>query len=684
MEMTKRQLVVSVVFMLLGLAVAGLGAYRRILTDAEYRSVMLLVDWQGLVALPSVTAETTPTDGLDRPDLWQLMKALPGARICYAEETIISLMQQGIIQRADVPTEGPAFVVCAEQFERDIYQGAQRHGYWIERSDATDGKLVFQVPLLPGDDLMMLPVAWRQDVIEACRTAGYEPVLRPGGTEYLGKAGLQRTLEFCNGQDFVLFNGPQVLGYPGELDQVAKQLGERQQYFGWVEFDEQSGGGGLAAKALPNVLRVHSIPVEELEKYTVEGAIQRLIRAVRERSIRCLYIRPLAQGTALAEDGGTGAEGYRSQMLAINQRYFKSLASALEIAGFEVMDRIDFVGGPPSSPRPAPHWLKQARPLLVLATGAALAWLLALWMPGAPRWLWTVLLSASLLVAMAAAVVPQVLEFGLFAAAIVFPLLGFWLALNLYQRLAMRWSCKPDCTRRLFLALAALVVASAVTAVGGLIIHSGMWDVSSILKTVQFRGVTLALAIPILVVAAYAWQAETLQDTYHPETRALSGYWQRLLTLWQAPIRYGDIALIFIALGAVGVVLLRSGNDSPLDILSLEAWMRQGLEQLLVVRPRTKELLGHPLLVLFFLSLPWRNRLGLLLVLGGMLGQVSILNTFCHLHTPLLLTLERVGLGLGIGLASGLIWGGLVLLASWIIRLATAKIQRTPAARPGN
>ncbi len=677
--MTQRQGWVVVVFLLLGLVVAGVGSARRILTDTEYNAVLVLVDWQGMLELPSITSEALPSMGIDRPDLWELLKSLPGVRICYGEETVHSLLEQGIIRPAQVSTGGPAYEVCDERFERDVYQGAQRHGYWLERSKQTSGKLVFQLPPVPGDDLMLLPVAWRQDVIDACREAGHEPVLRPGGTEYLGKTGLERTLDFCQGQDFVLFQGPQVLGYPNTLDQVAALLNERQQYFGWVEFDEQDGGGALAAKMLPNVLRVHSIPPEELEKYSVEGAISRLIRAVRERSIRCLYIRPLIQGTALAEDGGTNVAGYRSHLLAVNQRYFSGLTAELHEAGFKVMQKIDYVGGPPSSPRPAPAWLKQARPMLVLAVGAALGLLLVLWFPNASRWFWTALLAATGVAALAAAVLPQVLELALFAAALVFPLLGFWLALLAYQRLTLRLACQPGCPRRLFIALGALILASAVTAAGGLIIHNGMWDVDAMLKTVQFRGVTVALALPLLLLAAYAWQAETLQDAYNPATRTLTGYWRRFTTLWQAPIRYGDVAFIFIALGAVGIVLLRSGNDSPLDALSLEAWFRQGLEQLFVVRPRTKELLGHPLLVLFFLSMPWRNRLSLLLVLGGVLGQVSILNTFCHLHTPLALTLERVGLGLGLGLANGLIWGALALLVAWLVRFVASRFQRQPA-----
>jgi hypothetical protein len=146
----------------------------------------------------------------------------------------------------------------------------------------------------------------------------------------------------------------------------------------------------------------------------------------------------------------------------------------------------------------------------------------------------------------------------------------------------------------------------------------------------------------------------------------LADYWQRFSTLWQSPIRYGDVAFIFIALGALGIVLLRSGNESPLEVLSVETWFRDSLEQWFAVRPRTKELFGHPLFVIFLLSLPWRSRISLLFGLAALLGQVSILNTFCHLHTPLAVTIERVLLGLGLGVLSGLLWGLIALFLSWL------------------
>jgi hypothetical protein len=48
-----------------------------------------------------------------------------------------------------------------------------------------------------------------------------------------------------------------------------------------------------------------------------------------------------------------------------------------------------------------------------------------------------------------------------------------------------------------------------------------------------------------------------------------------------------------------------------------------------------------------------RRRLAIPCFLVGVLGQVSLLNTFCHIHTPLVISLWRDILGLVIGIALG-------------------------------
>jgi hypothetical protein len=94
-----------------------------------------------------------------------------------------------------------------------------------------------------------------------------------------------------------------------------------------------------------------------------------------------------------------------------------------------------------------------------------------------------------------------------------------------------------------------------------------------------------------------------------------------------------------------------------------------------MVRPRTKEfLIGHPALVAtLVLAARGAGRSWLLpLVLVGAIGQVSMVNSFCHLHTPLALTIARTFNGLWIGVLLG-------LMLTWLAGRWVRKEQRSGA-----
>jgi hypothetical protein len=122
-----------------------------------------------------------------------------------------------------------------------------------------------------------------------------------------------------------------------------------------------------------------------------------------------------------------------------------------------------------------------------------------------------------------------------------------------------------------------------------------------------------------------------------------------------------------LVLLAVVLMLMRTGNEAPGAVSDIELRLRALLENLMNVRPRTKEfLIGHPALVLALMLLIQHRRAWLpLAMLLGAIGQVSVVNTFCHLHSPLAVSLLRVawGAGLGVGL-------GLSILAVWGLLLA--------------
>ncbi|HQN60533.1 DUF5693 family protein [Mesotoga prima] len=113
-------------------------------------------------------------------------------------------------------------------------------------------------------------------------------------------------------------------------------------------------------------------------------------------------------------------------------------------------------------------------------------------------------------------------------------------------------------------------------------------------------------------------------------------------------ISKGDL-LVFVFAGiAAGYYILRSGNFS--FVLDSERMVRDYLDNLLLVRPRFKELLAYPLLaILIHFSFNIKGKLAPVIASGGSLVIVSIVNTFCHATVPLWTGLLRSLYGLLFG-----------------------------------
>jgi ABC-type nitrate/sulfonate/bicarbonate transport system permease component len=52
-----------------------------------------------------------------------------------------------------------------------------------------------------------------------------------------------------------------------------------------------------------------------------------------------------------------------------------------------------------------------------------------------------------------------------------------------------------------------------------------------------------------------------------------------------------------------------------------------------------------------------------------MIGQISLVNTYAHIHTPILISLRRTGYGIMIGTIVG-------LFALWVIRLIDKGLKK--------
>jgi hypothetical protein len=209
----------------------------------------------------------------------------------------------------------------------------------------------------------------------------------------------------------------------------------------------------------------------------------------------------------------------------------------------------------------------------------------------------------------------------------------------------------------LLVALMRLSVMSGITALGIAAIIGLLADRVFLIKVDVFMGIKGAQLVPVLIAAiVYGFALHVADErTWHT---ALEEAGARARRIASQPLLIWQIVVGIVALVALLLLVTRSGNDSAVGVSPIELKFRSLLDRLLYARPRFKEfLIGHPAMVLA-LALSARNqgRVWVLpLFLLGAIGQVSLLNTFCHLHTPILASLARALLGLLIGVIIGVV-----------------------------
>lgn len=203
-------------------------------------------------------------------------------------------------------------------------------------------------------------------------------------------------------------------------------------------------------------------------------------------------------------------------------------------------------------------------------------------------------------------------------AAVTFPALG----------LVLRRSKITDWFLATGLSLMGVVFVSALGA-----------SRDSTLGLEPFKGVGLTLLLPLLLVAASFLPRQDIRKT--------------LTDIYNAPIKMGDVLVMALGLALLATVFERRGNATGGTPSNFEASLRRDVQDS-IVRPRFKEIGAHPLAILG-LSGKLPGYFSALMLLGGVMGQASILNTFSHFHTPFLISATRCFIGLGVGLLIGLI-----------------------------
>lgn len=417
----------------------------------------------------------------------------------------------------------------------------------------------------------------------------------------------------------------EVLGYPDATAAAAAALTANHLNFGIVEtYDpkqEQLGDADLARRMPERLVRVQAIAKPEADKLTPEEIIARYLLGVNERNIRVVYLRPYLHAW--------NGRSIEATNVAIVQRIadgiradHRRLGSASALAKFAI--------------NPI------AIALASLTVPASLLLLLEAFGVGGMGWIAGLVLADLAFVGAGYVSHHDIIARKLLAlaAGLTFPALGMLAAGWAFRGEPAPWVRTANVYAR---GLFALVAAIAVTLCGALAIVGLLSTLLTMTEIDRFLGVKYVLVLPPLIALGLYF---------------FTGKFGAKLDLRSAgeePVRVIQLlAGIVLAAGAF-LVLERSGNQSDIAPSTFELALRSHLTTILQVRPRFKEfVVAWPALMLVPALIPVDlRRWGWLFVLAAGMGLGDLIDTFSHLHTPLVVSLERVINGAVLGAVLG-------------------------------
>lgn len=591
------------------LLISSVGLYQRWNVETTNNQYEMVVPYEELNTLTNDSTFTVD-------DVFSRLKDAGLTSVSLNPMTLVELDNQGIlsIYTDKMLMEMLRFSMVDEQI-------SEVPGYYISIPDGQYYEQVIlnginpEIRTIAGEEFYFLPkdsgkglntfLGYDESVIHEITEHGLDYVLRMDNAVDFDQEAMDRVLEVHNGDTNILFHGEEVIGFP-ELEKMnnwIRQLHEAGSSFYMIEFAKQHGFQTLARNTDYDIIRLHSI---DLNQKTLDESANQVVRAVKERNIRSLFFH-LTYGDP--EESLEDAEEFLTEV------------QHMMPGGFQLGT------AQPYETIPVLLW----NTLVVLLAGIVFTYLAA-----ARIWKWRSLsIIAGLgmtLLALLYIVLDRLVILQGFALiiAIVTPIYAILASLD------MGVGRLRDVTIQYIKAIAISFV--------GIIIVLGLLNGNAFITGMEiFRGVKLVYVLPIAFVGVYLfWQMAF---------RILRENGPRLLN---AEVKYWHL-LVFLGLAAIGLYYVsRTGNAGTAS--DMELLLRHKLEEWLYVRPRTKEfLIGFPLFIVALYVRPKNKLLGNLLLIPGTIGFLSIVNTFTHFHIPLYISLLRTFYSIVIGYLIGLL-----------------------------
>ena len=643
----------------------------RIQVEQDYKTVNLSVNESDIRSLANANGKTTE-------EMLDILKDKGVSQVLFKESTIASLENAGdlmIAQGADVQNLSVSSSLPAN------LPISETNYYLVVTDDAWREQVLREVPAkisgaVAYDDgelgVVTVPtsieatqsnqskaqlafsgigVGFDQEWLNTVANAGFDIIAQVSSWESPTDESLEMLADDIKAVPnlcMLMFNDKYIPGYPDpDKMEVFYQLllddnGDIVAPLGQIEFSPQEGFNTLANLADKDVVRLHTISNDEMSKFEGETgesmdagiteALDRWDLAARERNMRALLVRFFS-----IDMPGTYYEN--------NMAYLDALHTQLEDNGFTVggdvqeMASLDI----PAAVR------------LLVGFGICAGFMLLLLEIGFRRLaLAGFVLSALAWVGMY--VVNQTLAMQLMALASVieFPILS------------CLYFLPPKKDLSLLQSIGRLLALCAVSFIGAVLMVGVLSDKAFMLKLSSFIGVKIAHVIPIVVVPFVLYivrDKKPLSLCKSLLNKALDYKW----------------AIVFAVVAvALMIYLSRTGNESG-EISGIEAAMRQFLNDTMGVRPRSKEfLIGYPATILYLMYAA-KHRALWVLSIPLVIGQISLVNTYAHIHTPLLIALQRSLNGLILGILVAVVAVVVVKLGLRLFYWATDKLIKREA-----
>lgn len=632
------------ILVVLGIVAALPVAYDRYQTESSASNVELVFNYRGLAEVASYHAhpEQFLQEQLDK------LKAAGITSMAMFESTLDDFKKSRrlmVYNAHDIAQMTQSVVPTDENFTYILFTNEENAGRLTPVIEDTFKSLDINVKPwefhnqkgliieTSPEDAALKPMQPDPIAFEMLRSKGFHIVPRMSDSLPYDQEAMEKLLAYYEANDVkrILFEGDSVRGFndnedKNSLQSFANLLNQHGIGIAAIENTKkpQAGMSTLAYNIHYNVVRLYSLSEKDalLDEDTIAD---RFALATKDRNIRMLYINTAPSRSAskamVTDSIDNIIKSLKEPGNAIEQ---------MEKNGFH-MGRAEAFHITDSSLQ---HYLKM---VVVLGGVAFVALMISYFLPllTLPSFVLGLIGSAGLYV-----LKPALFEQALaLLVAISGPTVAMILAVRKLN--ALNGADSELATGRRVTHAIVLYIKTAIISMAAIpFVIALLNNITYSLVLNQFRGVSLLHAAPILLIAVFV----ILYRGGKP--------FRQIGKLFRTPITLLWVVVGVVIAGAGMYYLSRTGNAGKVS--SIEMVMRTFLENTFHVRPRNKEIAMHPLFLLgIFLSIRYRN--AVYIMIFAVIGQLSMVDTFAHIHSPMKISLARDLLGLGIGFILGLI-----------------------------